>query len=61
MYREGLPAMIRGVFILTATGNILFEKVWAPIPVLDAKVCTPPQANSSNNDNDGGDNTDRKR
>ena len=42
VYREGLPAMIRGVFILTATGNILFEKVWAPIPVLDAKVCTPP-------------------
>ena len=31
--------MIRGVFILTATGNILFEKVWAPIPVLDTKVC----------------------
>jgi len=29
--------MIRGVFILTAAGNILFEKVWAPIPVLDTK------------------------
>jgi len=29
--------MIRGVFILTAAGNILFEKVWASFPVLDTK------------------------
>ena len=32
--------MIRGVIILTGTGTLIFEKLWAPIPVLEQKVCS---------------------